>query len=131
MTSNNDYKTPKDRISTEFRNKLFAEEDLPVGAFFGMGGYAPSHHRENLGTACRWEGSERSRPREACETKGRRYAESGAPLAMVYSPFQKFEGLYTEEEALCKGSLFKGLYLPFEAYCCGRKEYGKMGGCKK
>ena len=36
-------------------------------------------------------------------------------LAMVYSPVQRFEDLYSPEEALCKGTLFKQLYLPFHA----------------
>ena len=34
-------------------------------------------------------------------------------LAMVYAPVQAFEDLYQPEEALCKGTLFKQLDLPF------------------
>lgn len=132
MTSNNDYKTPKDRISPELRNRLFNEEDnFPAGAFFEMGGCNSSRQRENQKTSCRCEETGRSTPRTNCGTEGRRFTEMSAPLAMVYSPLQRFEGVYSEEEALCKGSLFEGLYLPFEAYCCGKKDYGKMGGCKK
>ena len=37
----------------------------------------------------------------------------GAPLAMVYSPFQRFDNLFEPEEALCHGTLFMELYKPF------------------
>ena len=43
------------------------------------------------------------------------------PLAMVYSPLQSFAGLYDEEKALSRGTLFTELDLPFEGYKC-RKE---------
>ncbi|MBQ9161835.1 MAG: spore coat associated protein CotJA [Clostridia bacterium] len=43
------------------------------------------------------------------------------PLAMVYSPCQKFRELYDINEALNHGTLFKELYLPFEA--------GRRGNC--
>ena len=49
---------------------------------------------------------------------------SSYPLAMVYSPLQKFHELYEPEVALERGTLFSELDLPFEG--------GKMnkGGCK-
>ena len=37
----------------------------------------------------------------------------GAPLAMVYSPFQRFDNLFEPEEALCHGTLFMELFKPF------------------
>ena len=36
----------------------------------------------------------------------------GVQLAMVYSPYQPFDGLYTPEEALRSGTLFVGLDKP-------------------
>lgn len=45
------------------------------------------------------------------------------PLAMVYSPYQKWGGLYTPNVALSRGCLFDELYLPFEA--------GNGKGCVK
>ncbi len=39
----------------------------------------------------------------------------GESLAMVYSPKQYFADIYTEDEALGKGTLFKKLYKPLEA----------------
>ena len=44
------------------------------------------------------------------------------PLAMSYVPMQKFENLYNEEKALCRGTLFEDLDLPFK---------GERGGCLK
>lgn len=44
-------------------------------------------------------------------------------LAMVYSPYQQFDGLIQKEEALMKGTLFECLDLPFVA--------GSKGGCDK
>lgn len=41
------------------------------------------------------------------------------PLAMVYSPLQSFSNLYDEETALCRGTLFSELDLPFEGHKCG------------
>ncbi len=35
------------------------------------------------------------------------------PLAMAYVPYQEFEELYSDEEALYNGTLFKKLNLPF------------------
>ena len=37
----------------------------------------------------------------------------GASLAMVYSPIQRFEELYEPAEALCRGTLFRCLDMPF------------------
>ena len=39
----------------------------------------------------------------------------GSSLAMVYSPYQRFEELYGEGEALCRGTLFRALDKPFLA----------------
>ena len=38
------------------------------------------------------------------------------PLSMAYVPMQKFRKLYTPEEALCNGTLFEELNLPFLGY---------------
>ena len=35
-------------------------------------------------------------------------------LAMVYAPYQHFRSLYTPDKALCRGTLFMELDLPFE-----------------
>lgn len=37
-------------------------------------------------------------------------------LAMVYSPPQEFARMYTPEEGLKYGTMFRDLHLPFEAY---------------
>lgn len=47
----------------------------------------------------------------------------GTPLAMVYSPVQRFENLYDPEEGLAAGTIFRDLDFPFyPAGCssCGR-----------
>lgn len=38
---------------------------------------------------------------------------NGLPLGMMYAPMQEFRQLYTPEEALCRGTLFCELDLPF------------------
>ncbi len=35
------------------------------------------------------------------------------PLASSYTPWQRFENLYPEKEAICYGTIFRELYLPF------------------
>ena len=37
----------------------------------------------------------------------------GLPLGMMYAPMQRFRKLYAPEEALCRGTLFCELDLPF------------------
>ena len=40
-------------------------------------------------------------------------AVDGLPVGMMYAPMQEFRKLYTPEEALCRGTLFCELDLPF------------------
>ena len=42
------------------------------------------------------------------------------PLASVYSPYQEWRQTYTPDVALCRGTLFAELDLPFDASCCRR-----------
>lgn len=49
---------------------------------------------------------------------------AGSPLAMVYSPDQEWRELYTDEEALSRGTLFKELDKPFYPGC-------KTGRCSR
>ena len=46
---------------------------------------------------------------------------TNTPLAMVYSPMQKWGNLYTPEEALQNGTLFADLNFPWVAGEKGRK----------
>ena len=48
------------------------------------------------------------------------------PLAMVYSPVQKWQNIYDGETALVRGTIFEELDLPFLGKCCCEKE-----GCSK
>ncbi|MBQ7475135.1 MAG: spore coat associated protein CotJA [Clostridia bacterium] len=49
----------------------------------------------------------------------------GAPLAMVYSPVQRFEDLYDPEEGLQRGTIFRALDLPFYPTGCGAQCAGR------
>ncbi|MBQ6261943.1 MAG: spore coat associated protein CotJA [Clostridia bacterium] len=42
----------------------------------------------------------------------------GAPLAMVYSPAQRFDNLYDPEEGLEAGTIFRDLDFPFYPTGC-------------
>ena len=42
---------------------------------------------------------------------------AGAPLAMIYSPEQVWGEIYDPSEALDRGTLFEGLYLPLDVFC--------------
>ena len=42
----------------------------------------------------------------------------GAPLAMVYSPLQKWEDVYDPEKGLERGTVFAALDLPFYPAAC-------------
>lgn len=47
------------------------------------------------------------------------------PLAMAYVPMQRFENLYSLDEALCAGTLFKDLDKPFLGSKAERKGWSK------
>lgn len=44
------------------------------------------------------------------------------PLAMVYSPVQKWRNIYDGEVALVRGTIFEELDLPFLGKCCYEKD---------
>lgn len=44
----------------------------------------------------------------------RKYMPAGLKLAHAYVPFQVMNKVYSPREALCKGTLFPELYMPFE-----------------
>lgn len=108
MIQQNDYRTPRDRISGEFLQRILAEDEREDYGTFT---------RTPVNTVSRGAGSG-DRGDKGSYTRGNTYPS----LAMVYSPFQEFENLYEPEEALTRGSLFVDLDLPFEAYtCCGKR----------
>ena len=47
------------------------------------------------------------------------------PLAMAYIPMQKFENLYSLDEALCAGTLYKDLDKPFSGGFPERRRFFK------
>ena len=59
--------------------------------------------------------------RDECGDSSMGWGLHSHPLAMVYSPLQKFHELYSPEKALERGTLFSELDLPFEG--------GRKGGC--
>ena len=69
------------------------------------------------------DGSLPNTENEGCGTAVGGWGLRSYPLAMVYSPLQDFDQLYTPEVALERGTLFSELDLPFE----GDKR--KKGGC--
>ena len=51
------------------------------------------------------------------------------PLAMVYSPMQKWRNIYDGETALVRGTIFEELDLPFVGKCyCEREGCSNEGG---
>lgn len=66
-------------------------------------------------------GREECSSRTLCGCREGSLGLAGYPLAMVYSPCQRFGDLYDLDDALKNGTLFKELNLPFEA--------GKRGNC--
>ena len=51
------------------------------------------------------------------------------PLAMVYSPVQKWQNIYDGETALVRGTIFEELDLPFVGKCyCEREGCSNEGG---
>ena len=47
-----------------------------------------------------------------CRRESIRQCDDGLSLAMVYSPYQSWRMLYSEDDALKHGTLFEELYKP-------------------
>lgn len=62
------------------------------------------------------------------EDKRESWGLVGYPLAMVYSPVQRFAELYDLDTALTQGTMFKELDLPFMGVTVTRGTKG--GGCR-
>ncbi len=118
MYFNNEYKTPKDRISDSLRERLLEEE---MDSSEVMNYITHLNNGEKNDCTCK-------------DTANRSYKTTRSelhPLAMIYSAQQGFDALYCDDEALQKGSLFSSLYFPFEANCCGGTMMFGNGGCRK
>lgn len=93
----NDTRTPRDRINEEFMRKLFESENL-----------SDDDQRPDI--------IPDADTSEVMLSKGPApddCALGGRPLAMVYSPCQKWRDLYDPETGFSRGTIFKELDLPF------------------
>jgi|GEM_PF-2337783 len=90
MKQNNQYRTPRERISDDYREML-------MGNFIQPQGNPASGVQNTAGTT--WP--------------------DGMPLAMVYAPESTFTDIYDADEGLDKGTIFADLFFPFEATCGG------------
>lgn len=52
--------------------------------------------------------------------RARRAIDSEYPIAMAYVPWQRWGEVYDPEKALCRGTLFPALDLPFTGCSCER-----------
>lgn len=84
---------------------------------------------------CQRTGCNNQKPQHSCRCNHQRgcgakgvcgsdngYICGEAPIAMVYSPMQKWRELYDPHTALMSGTIFKELDLPFYPTPCKRKE---------
>lgn len=103
----NDTRTPKDRISSDFMQKLFELESRNDAA-------APETPQEN--------GAEAALATVRCRDL------DGLPLAMAYVPMQKWRELYEPEMGFSRGTIFKELDLPFlgDRYDMKKKSEGRL-----
>ena len=112
---NNEYKTPRERVSDEFRRAV--ENDRAVFAEFS------GNQDEDFYRSVKPARAGGGMYKRACEKHGRgsfpREVCDMPSLAMVYSPCQEFENIYDTETALDRGTLFFDLEFPFEAAFCG------------
>ena len=71
---------------------------------------------------CKQGNDKRIGPRKYTCGQDNGYLQRTAPIAMVYSPMQKWRELYDPHTALMTGTIFKELDLPFYPTPCKRKE---------
>lgn len=129
MESKNNYRTPREMVGDEMLERMLIEDEPMRGDGMmrqnvygarrrsGMGGM---NGMNGMGAVpnCRGE-----YPAVTVANMGGGWDNpclEGNPLAMVYSPCQVWDGLYEVEEALCRGTLFKGLDLEFYHACCSK-----------
>lgn len=119
-----DYKTPRERISQDFRKTL--EDDSVLSTFQNIADMngSPKRSKNNF---CK----DNNNQKENTYGKGTfpPNVARNPSLAMIYSPCQSFENLYDPSTALSRGTLFYDLEFPFEAAaCCICKKFGNTGG---
>ena len=54
----------------------------------------------------------------SCSYKQEKEVLDSMPLAMAYVPWQKWQNIYKPENALCAGTIFQELDLPFTGRRC-------------
>jgi len=85
----------------------------PFETLHSRSDFSPSEHNKDIPTLSNQQHHEHSHTT---------WGLSNHPLAMVYAPLQAFSGLYDEDTALSRGTLFSALDLPFEAHKCNGKD---------
>ena len=53
-----------------------------------------------------------------CDNRSMPIFPANTPFAMAFVPFQQWSNTYSAEKALCTGTLFPYLDLPFTMGCC-------------
>lgn len=87
-TDENDFRTPRERVDDDMLRRM-------------------------LGGDMRQQKNHSNRPCDNSSEKRHSWGLEDYPLAMVYSPIQNWRGLYDNETALRRGTLFKELDMPF------------------
>jgi len=86
----------------------------------------PDYMRQNHSNGCHVGGSNRTMPPSVSPSTPSRpccniYDHdklSGLSIAMAYVPWQKWQNIYKPENALCAGTIFQELDLPFTGRRC-------------
>ena len=111
MDHQRDCGSPLDRIDGDvLRMMLGVDPDEAAGGARASRRAAGNRGAQNTGGRCAGQGA-----------AGATFALPdlyGAPLAMVYSPAQRFDNLYDPEEGLEAGTIFRDLDLPFYPTGC-------------
>lgn len=129
MYSDNEKQAPRRRSNDEFLRRMRREEFL---SRMNAGSDIPTISRTDVPSLD-------VRPRASCDgtplqnATAQRDASFGCSmpsLAMVYSPYQNWEGLLSPEKGLSEGSLFQDLIKPLEVG--GRRSQTNcQGGCRR
>ena len=119
------YNTPRELIDDDMLERILNEENITCCSYGDRGGNLANRTQTRCQMRSRVEARQESlRPdypeatpcNEGC---GKDNCLASYPLAMAYTPDQKWQNLYSDEDSLSHGTMFAELYKSFYYGCSG------------
>ena len=119
------YNTPRERIDDDMLERILKEENITCCSYGDRSGNSPISSQSRCQARSRVEArQENQRPNNPDGTPcnegcGKDNCLADYPLAMAYTPDQKWQNLYSDDDSISHGTIFTELYKPFYYGCSG------------